>query len=177
MRSVMLGRGDNMAGCGVIGKQRRQPVISVLLLVTAGCEKRQGEWLTVTDDHEAIAEARELTGHLQDQEIATLLGHLDATWPVTAAISALKGKKGRCLDQFRQIAHGYEYTAKYNLGHDVPCGPYRSYEGRYNHPTISDKARGRFGSICERVYHHYHIRMGLEMPFTGHVVEKNRPER
>jgi hypothetical protein len=25
-------------------------------------------------------------------------------------------------------------------------------------------------------YHHYHGRMGLEMPFTGQVVETNRPE-
>ena len=24
---------------------------------------------------------------------------------------------------------------------------------------------------------HYHDRMGLEMPFTGPVIEKNRPER
>jgi hypothetical protein len=54
---------------------------------------------------------------------------------------------------------------------------YRSYAGRYNHPAISDKARGRFSSIYERVYHHYHDRMGLEMPFTGQVVEQHRPER
>ena len=76
-----------------------------------------------------------------------------------------------------RLALGYEYTAKYNLGHDVPYEPYRSHEGRYNYPAISDKARGRFSSIYERVYHHYHDRMGLEMPFTGQVVEKNRPER
>ena len=76
-----------------------------------------------------------------------------------------------------RLAVGFEYTAKYNLGHDVPYEPYRSHEGRYNYPVISDKARGRFSSIYERVCHHYHDRMGLEMPFTGQVVEKNRPER
>ena len=40
-----------------------------------------------------------------------------------------------------------------------------------------DKVRGRFSSIYERVYHHYHDRMGLEMPFTAQVNEKIRPER
>lgn len=76
-----------------------------------------------------------------------------------------------------RLANGYEYTAKYNLGHDVPYEPYRSHAGRYNYPAISEKARGRFSSIYERVYHHYHDRMGQEMPFTGQVVEKIRPER
>ncbi len=76
-----------------------------------------------------------------------------------------------------RLALGYEYTAKYNLGHEVPYRPYRSFEGRYNYPTISDKARGRFSSIYERVYHHYHDRMALEMPFTSQAVAKIRPER
>jgi hypothetical protein len=76
-----------------------------------------------------------------------------------------------------RLAIGFEYTAKYNLGHEVPYEPYRSHQGRYNYPTISDKSRGRFSSIYERVYYHYHDRMGLEMPFTAQVVAKNRPER
>jgi hypothetical protein len=76
-----------------------------------------------------------------------------------------------------RLALGFEYTAKYNLGHDVPYVPYRSCEGRYNYKAISKKARGRFSSIYERVYHHYHDRMGLEMPFTRQVIEKIRPER
>lgn len=76
-----------------------------------------------------------------------------------------------------RLALGFEYTAKYNLGHQVPYQPYRSVEGRYHYQTISDKARGRFSSIYERVYHHYHDRMGLEMPFTIQAIERIRPER
>ena len=76
-----------------------------------------------------------------------------------------------------RLALGFEYTAKYNLGHDVPYEPYRSHEGRYHYPEISDKSRGRFSSIYERVYHHYHDRKGLKMPFTAQVIEKIRPER
>ena len=76
-----------------------------------------------------------------------------------------------------RLALGFEYTAKYNLGHDVPYEPYRSQEGRYHYREISDKARGRFSSIYERVYHHYHDRRGMEMPFTAQAIEKIRPER
>jgi len=72
---------------------------------------------------------------------------------------------------------GYEYTAKYNLGHDVPYEPYRSVEGRYHYKEISARSRGGFSSIYERVYHHYHGRRNLQMPFTKQVIEKIRPER
>ncbi len=76
-----------------------------------------------------------------------------------------------------RLALGFEYTARYNLGHEVPYKAYRSHKARYHYPNISDKSRGRFSSIYERVYHHYHDRMGMEMPFTSQVIEKIRPER
>lgn len=75
-----------------------------------------------------------------------------------------------------RLALGFEYTARYNLGQDVPYEPYRSVEGRYAYPAISDKARGRFSPIYERVYHHYHDRMGMPMPWTEQVIRKMRPE-
>ncbi len=76
-----------------------------------------------------------------------------------------------------RLALGFEYTAKYNLGEDVPYEPYRSVEGRYHYRTISPKSRGRFSPIYERIVHHYHNRMGLEMPYCRKVAEKQRPER
>jgi len=75
-----------------------------------------------------------------------------------------------------RLALGFEYTVKYNLGHDVPYQPYRSVEGRYHYKTISDKSRGRFSGMYERVYHHYHDRMGMAMPYTKQVVERIRTE-
>jgi hypothetical protein len=75
----------------------------------------------------------------------------------------------------RRLALGYEYTAKYNLGHDVPFQPFRSVGGRYYHEKIS--ARGGFAPIYEIVYHHYHGRAGREMPFTKQVIARMRPER
>jgi hypothetical protein len=64
-----------------------------------------------------------------------------------------------------RLAVGYEYTAKYNLGYDVPC------EG-----NISAQARGRFQSIYEVIYQHYVYEKGLKMPYTKMVIDKIRPE-
>lgn len=71
-----------------------------------------------------------------------------------------------------RLALGFEYTAQYNLGHEVPYEPYRSVDGKYFNRVISPKDRGRFAPIYERAFHHYHGRAGLEMPFSGEVVSK-----
>jgi hypothetical protein len=73
-----------------------------------------------------------------------------------------------------RLLKGFEYTARYNLGHDVPYEPYRSFEGRYHYPSISDKARGRLRPMYERVFNHYQNRKGLDAPFTGLAVERLR---
>ena len=75
-----------------------------------------------------------------------------------------------------RLALGVEYTAKYNLGNDVPFAPFSSIDGRYKHTSISRRGRGRFRPIYERAYHHYHDRLGLKMPYTAEVIHKNRPE-
>ncbi|MEP3480683.1 MAG: DUF6250 domain-containing protein [Fuerstiella sp.] len=75
-----------------------------------------------------------------------------------------------------RLALGFEYTAKYNLGEDVPYDRYRSVEGRYDFPNISRTGRGRFRPIYERVVHHYRNRIGLQMPYSRKVADKERPE-
>lgn len=75
-----------------------------------------------------------------------------------------------------RLAKGFEYTAKYNLGEDVPFVPYRSVEGRYYYEKISKRSRGRFRPIYERTLHHYQDRMGLRMPYSQKVANTNRPE-
>lgn len=74
----------------------------------------------------------------------------------------------------KPLALGFEYTAKYNLGHDVPYEPYRSFDGKYFNPSISPKDRGRFAPIYERIVYHYHDRKGLEMPYSRQVVSKGQ---
>ena len=43
-----------------------------------------------------------------------------------------------------RLLKGFEYTAKYNLGNEVPYERYVSFEGRYKYNEISGKSRGRF---------------------------------
>ena len=75
-----------------------------------------------------------------------------------------------------RLLKGFEYTAKYNLDHEVPYVPYKSFEGRYHYETISDKQRGKLRDMYERVFNHYSIRKGMEAPFTKRAALENRPE-
>ena len=76
-----------------------------------------------------------------------------------------------------RLLKGFEYTAKYNLGNDVPYEPYRSLEGRYIYKKISNDSRGRMRPMYERVYNHYHNRMELEAPFTRLAADKQQRVR
>ncbi len=75
-----------------------------------------------------------------------------------------------------RLAKGFEYTAKFNLGMDVPFEPYESYKGRYKHTKISTKGRGKLRPMYEKAYNHYHNRMGIQMPYSKQALEKTRPE-
>ena len=76
-----------------------------------------------------------------------------------------------------RLLKGFEYTAKYNLGNEVPYEPYKSLEGRYHYKHISDDSRGRFRPMYERVYNHYHNRLELEAPFTRMAADKQTKPR
>lgn len=73
-----------------------------------------------------------------------------------------------------RLLRGFEYTAKYNLGLDVPYEPYESVEGRYHYKTISGDRRGRLRPMYERVFNHYHNRKGLDAPYTEQAALKLR---
>jgi len=75
-----------------------------------------------------------------------------------------------------RLALGYEYSAKYNLGEEVPFQRFRSFKGRYDYSKISKKGRGRFRPIFERVVHHYTQRKGLDLPWSQKVAAQQRPE-
>ena len=77
-----------------------------------------------------------------------------------------------------RLALGLEYTAKYNMGHEVPFEQYYDYRGRKtNGDKISSKGRGGFYPMWEKGYHQYHRRMGMEMPYTKQVLDKIRPQK
>lgn len=76
-----------------------------------------------------------------------------------------------------RLLKGFEYTAKYNLGFDVPYEPYKSFEGRYHYKKLSADSRGRFQPIYEKVYNHYQNRKGLETPFSKQAAMKLRTDK
>lgn len=76
-----------------------------------------------------------------------------------------------------RLLKGFEYTARYNLGFDVPYAPYESFEGRYHYKRISSDSRGRLRAMYERVYNHYHNRKGLDAPYTWQAALKLRSDQ
>lgn len=86
-----------------------------------------------------------------------------------------------------KLLKGYEYTAKYNLGEDVPFKTWTDVTGKYcNWTEVSketkdknngvDTERGKFRPVFEMVYNHYNKRKGLDMPYTAKVIEQISPE-
>ena len=75
-----------------------------------------------------------------------------------------------------RLLKGFEYTAKYNLGDDVPFTPYRDTTGKYHAKPISADYRGRLRPIFEMVWNHYENRRGVPAPFTKKAAEQIRPE-
>lgn len=79
----------------------------------------------------------------------------------------------------RSLGRAFEYTAKYNLGYDVPFDIYPSPVGSNSHDYNKEPGsygRGTLNPIYERVYHHYHDRLKQELSMVKKVLEeKTRP--
>jgi hypothetical protein len=75
-----------------------------------------------------------------------------------------------------RLLKGFEYTARYNLGEDVPFAETLDRTGKYHHTIISTNGRGGFRAVYEEAYNHYVNRMGVPAPFTQRAAEKIRPE-
>ncbi|HEY8970378.1 MAG TPA: alginate lyase family protein, partial [Puia sp.] len=76
-----------------------------------------------------------------------------------------------------RLLKGFEYTAKFNLGHDdVPFSEWLDRTGKYHHYKISQQGRGRLRTVYEQVYNHYVVVRGLPAPFVQQAAEKLRPE-
>ena len=82
-----------------------------------------------------------------------------------------------------RILKGFEYTAKYGLGEEVPFKPYLDRTGKYglggkhqNYTKISTVSRGSFFPIFERIQNHYTKRRNVSAPYSSQVVKMKRPE-
>lgn len=75
-----------------------------------------------------------------------------------------------------RLLNGFEYTARYNLGQDVPFVAHIDTTGKYRHTVISSTGRGVLRPIYEMVWNHYENRRGIPARFTRQAAEKLRPE-
>lgn len=76
-----------------------------------------------------------------------------------------------------RLLKGFEYTAKYNLGYEVPYVPALDKTGKYFHAKISEVDRGKIRAVYEEVYNHFQNRLGNASPFTEQAAARIRPEK
>ena len=70
-----------------------------------------------------------------------------------------------------RLMQGFEYTARYNLGHEVPFETWTDCTGLYNDWTVpGSMGRGEVWDIYRLPYSHYVKRMGLKMPYTKRIL-------
>ena len=71
-----------------------------------------------------------------------------------------------------RLMKGMEYTARYNLGYDVPFERWTDCTGLYNDWTEpGSMARGQIRCIYDMPYQHYVGRKGLKMPYTKKLLD------
>lgn len=71
-----------------------------------------------------------------------------------------------------RLLQGIEYTARYNLGYDVPFETWNDCTGLYCEWTEPGAmSRGRLWPIYQLPYQHYHERCGLPMPYAAKALK------
>ena len=74
-----------------------------------------------------------------------------------------------------RLMKGLEYTARYNLGYDVPFERWTDCTGLYNDWTEpGSMQRGKIREIYDEAYHHYVSEKGLKMPYTKKLLDLQR---
>ncbi len=109
----------------------------------------------------------------QCQETGRDQAHVQLGLEALADICEMAWEKGDdlwgVLDN--RLLKGFEYTAKYNLGYDVPFTTWIDCTGLYNYWTEPGAmSRGKLWDIYQKPYEHYHERKGLAMPYTEKVL-------
>ena len=74
-----------------------------------------------------------------------------------------------------RLMKGLEYTARYNLGYDVPFETWQDCTGLYCEWTEpGTMQRGRIRCIYDEAYKHYTTVKGLKMPYTKKLLDLQR---
>lgn len=76
-----------------------------------------------------------------------------------------------------RLLKGFEYTARYNLGYDVPFTTWKDCTGLYcSWIEPSEFQRGNLWDVYQLPYDHYVKQMGLSMPYTERVIKGEKPK-
>ena len=123
------------------------------------------------NDNGALPKYVSKTG--QCQETGRDQGHVQLGLSAMAETCEMAWQQGDdlwgALDN--HLLKGIEYTAKYNLGYDVPFETWTDCTGLYNDWTEPGAmGRGKLWDIYELPYNHYVKRKGLKMPYTKQVL-------
>ncbi|WP_200301815.1 alginate lyase family protein [Streptomyces adelaidensis] len=115
---------------------------------------------------------RVVAGNGQGQESGRDQGHEQLAVGLMGAAAQVAWNQGVDLWGFdgNRILANAEYTARYNLGGDVPFAPDLDRTGKYVKTTVSDKVRGTLPPIYEMYYAHYAGVRGLDTPYTKAAV-------
>lgn len=125
--------------------------------------------------HYIINESGQIQESGRDQQHTQLgIGHLSEMCEIgwSQGMDMYKAYNNRLLK-------GFEYTAKYNLGEEVPFEPYTDMSGRFPAIHIAAGGRGNLRSIYEMVLNHYQNRARLpaeQYKYTKMAADKLRPE-
>jgi hypothetical protein len=98
-----------------------------------------------------------------------------------AELSEMAWKQGDDLYSANKeaIRRGYEYTARYNLGQDVPYQLHYDYCERnyadYTPEAVSANGRGNIRAVFEIGWNHYAALEGSAMPWTRKVLDSIYP--
>lgn len=110
----------------------------------------------------------------QCQETGRDQGHVQLGLAAMADICEMAWEQGDDLwgSMDNRLMKGFEYTARYNLGHDVPFETWNDCTGLYNDWTEpGEMGRGKLWDIYQLPYNHYVGRKNLSMPYTKKVLQ------
>lgn len=76
-----------------------------------------------------------------------------------------------------RLMKGFEYTARYNLGYDVPFTTWKDCTGLYSQwDTPGQMSRGKLWNIYQLPYDHYVTQKGMQMPYTERILKGEKPK-
>jgi hypothetical protein len=113
----------------------------------------------------------------QGQESGRDQGHATLCISLIGAFCQIACNQGQDLFAYNnnKVMALCEYTAKYNLGNDVPWTNYTNCE-KDTMTAISSSSRGTLRPSWELIYNHYVRLKGLYAPFSKQFADSMRPE-